>query len=267
MKDYYEILSVRRTATAHEIKRAYRLLAVRYHPDKNPDPVAEQFFKEINEAYQVLGDPVERQLYDNRFINNTEPVEYETPRTQSRHRDPAYRRRDPSVKVKSEKQRLYEMMEQYVPLMRKVVVVALVVSGVLFVDFILPNELIAEKILHSQALKSRSNRGSVAQWRIITSSGKVIDVLYSYASFFDAGDIVSIERTRILGVIRYISTDHVDVRINKSLYGNFLFAPLGLLGTAIFGWYYRWRVDYVFNAGVVSILMLMLTFVLYLILH
>jgi hypothetical protein len=267
MKDYYEILNVKPGASAHEIKRAYRRLAVRYHPDKNPDPVAEQFFKEINEAYQILGDPDERLTYDSRFVHRDDQVMPEAPRPPSRHRDPAYRRRDPSVKVKSEKQRMLEMMGQYVPLMRKVVVAALVVSGVFFIDFILPNLLTAEKILHGGVLKSHSRRGSVAQWRIVTSSGKVVDVPYAYADLFRSGQIVSMERTRIFGIIRYISTDDIEVRINKSLYGNFSFAPLALLGTAVFGWYHRSRIDYVFNAGVVSMLMLMLTFVLYLILH
>jgi curved DNA-binding protein CbpA len=267
MKDYYQILNVRPNASAHEIKRAYRRLAVRYHPDKNPDPVAEQFFKEVNEAYEVLGDPGERLSYDSRFANSDTTVAEEAPRPQSRHRDPAYRRRDPSVKVKSEKQRMFEMMEQYVPFMRRVVVAALFVSGVFFFDFILPNVLTAEKILHSEVLKSQTRRGSLPQWRIVTSSGKVVDVPYAYADFFKPGQIVSVERTRIFSITRYISTDDVDVRINKSLYGNFSFAPLALFGTAVFGWYYRWRIDYVFNSGVVCMLMLMLTFVLYLILH
>jgi len=64
-KDYYKILGVERSAGAKELKRAYRKLAVQYHPDKNPgDPRAEERFKEINEAYEVLGDPVKRAKYD-----------------------------------------------------------------------------------------------------------------------------------------------------------------------------------------------------------
>lgn len=64
-KDYYEVLGVEKGATDAEIKKAFRKLAVKYHPDKNKDnPEAEQKFKEINEAYQVLSDADKRAKYD-----------------------------------------------------------------------------------------------------------------------------------------------------------------------------------------------------------
>ena len=63
-RDYYEILGLKKTATAAEIKSAYRKMALKYHPDKNKESDAEQKFKEINEAYQVLSDEKKRQMYD-----------------------------------------------------------------------------------------------------------------------------------------------------------------------------------------------------------
>jgi DnaJ-class molecular chaperone len=64
-KDYYATLGVAKTATDKEIKQAYRKLARKYHPDVNPgDKSAETRFKEINEAYEVLGDPAKRKKYD-----------------------------------------------------------------------------------------------------------------------------------------------------------------------------------------------------------
>jgi DnaJ-class molecular chaperone len=65
MKNYYEILEVNKTAEHDEIRRQYRKLAMKYHPDQNPDNVeAEAKFKEIAEAYGVLTDPVKRKEYD-----------------------------------------------------------------------------------------------------------------------------------------------------------------------------------------------------------
>src|SRR5262249_39355596 len=64
-KDYYAVLGVPASATQDEIKKKYRKLAAKHHPDKNPtDPKAAETFKEISEAYQVLGDEENRKQYD-----------------------------------------------------------------------------------------------------------------------------------------------------------------------------------------------------------
>jgi curved DNA-binding protein CbpA len=66
MKDYYQILGISRDASPEDIKKAFRRLALRYHPDRNPESIqeAEAKFKEINEAYEVLGNEEKRQQYD-----------------------------------------------------------------------------------------------------------------------------------------------------------------------------------------------------------
>lgn len=63
-RDYYEILGVSRSASQSEIKKAFRKLAMQYHPDRNKAPEAEEKFKEINEAYEVLSDDEKRKMYD-----------------------------------------------------------------------------------------------------------------------------------------------------------------------------------------------------------
>jgi molecular chaperone DnaJ len=60
-RDYYQVLGIDRDADEEDIKRAYRKLAVKYHPDKNPgDHAAEERFKELGEAYEALSDPQKR---------------------------------------------------------------------------------------------------------------------------------------------------------------------------------------------------------------
>ena len=64
-RDYYEVLGIQKGASDDEIKKAFRKLAIKYHPDKNPgDKAAEEKFKEVNEAYSVLSDKTKRQRYD-----------------------------------------------------------------------------------------------------------------------------------------------------------------------------------------------------------
>ena len=63
-KDYYKVLGIAKGAAEDEIKKAYRKQALRYHPDKNKSPGAEDKFKEIAEAYDVLSDAKKREIYD-----------------------------------------------------------------------------------------------------------------------------------------------------------------------------------------------------------
>lgn len=63
-KDYYDILGIKKGASEDDIKKAYRKQALRFHPDKNKSPNAEDKFKEIAEAYDVLSDPNKKDIYD-----------------------------------------------------------------------------------------------------------------------------------------------------------------------------------------------------------
>jgi len=66
-KDFYDILGVKKDASKEDIKKAYRRMALKYHPDKNPgDKSAEEKFKDASEAYEVLSDPEKRKAYDTR---------------------------------------------------------------------------------------------------------------------------------------------------------------------------------------------------------
>ena len=80
-RDYYEVLGVSKSATTEELKKAFKRLAIKYHPDKNPgNKEAEDKFKEAAEAYEVLNDPQKRTTYDqfgHQGVNsNFGPVSY-----------------------------------------------------------------------------------------------------------------------------------------------------------------------------------------------
>ncbi|MBU4201250.1 MAG: DnaJ domain-containing protein [Verrucomicrobia bacterium] len=78
-KDYYEVLGVSRTATPDEIRKSYRKLARQYHPDVNNSPDAENKFKKIAEAYEVLGDPEKRKRYNEVGADYREGQEFRPP--------------------------------------------------------------------------------------------------------------------------------------------------------------------------------------------
>ena len=79
-KDYYKILGVERTASDEAIRRAFRKLARQYHPDVAKDKkAAEEKFKEINEAYEVLGDPEKRKKYDQLGADWNQPGGFQPP--------------------------------------------------------------------------------------------------------------------------------------------------------------------------------------------
>lgn len=90
LKDYYHILRISKYASAEEIKRSYRRLASRYHPDVNTSPDAHYVFIEIHEAYEVLSDPHQKWIYDQRFaqpeIYTSQPIFTETKAQQDRRR-------------------------------------------------------------------------------------------------------------------------------------------------------------------------------------
>ena len=90
MENYYDILGVQKNATADEIKKAYRTLAFKYHPDRNPgDTVAEEKFKKITVAYDTLSDPEKKKNYDlggytqNNSANNSSYYSYRSSYTQN----------------------------------------------------------------------------------------------------------------------------------------------------------------------------------------
>ena len=63
-RDFYKILGIKKSSNQNDIKKAYRKLSIKYHPDKNSDPSAKDKYKEINEAYDVLSEPDKRRAYD-----------------------------------------------------------------------------------------------------------------------------------------------------------------------------------------------------------
>jgi hypothetical protein len=255
VKDYYSILRVSRRADVQTIKRSYRLLVQKYHPDINPDPQAAEFIKEINEAYDVLSDPVKKGEYDFRFANpNQQPqVSQQT----QQHRDPRYRRAYRSVK--KENQQL-ELMKNYVHLAVKVSWAGCFICFFLLVDFCLPHRVVKDTVQALYTNRSGRTRSHV----VVSESGQRIKIGFEDLRTMTEGEPIEITETTITSIAIKIYVPEREHYITgmATLYRTYLFVPLLLLLISVLGLLIRNRIELQFNFGIVSFILLIFTLIL-----
>ena len=251
MKDYYIILNIRRTATAEEIKRVYRRLAVKYHPDKNHDPGAEQLFKEINEAYEVIGDPEKRFAYDQKLSNPWSEIL--TVQPQPKHRDPAYKRKTPISQPQRKKfSDTYYLISEYLKYFKWMCWAGFLVTTLFFLDFILPYKIIDEKVVDVYGVKGiREN--STAYYISVTESGKELKFYSEDAGPFKEGSAIQGSYTSIYATPMWASNATGTIRVRLAyLYRSMILFPVILFVTSLLGIIFRHRVEFCFNLSIVS---------------
>lgn len=231
-KDYYQILGVSPSANAGDIKRAYRKLALLYHPDRNPDPSAELYIKEVNEAYDVLSNPESRRAYDAHRENPLREI-YEPPQ-QPRHRDPAYHR-PPGKKsrYKSEDERIYEMMVEYQRPARWTIIASIAFCCILFLDLILPTRKITDEIIdirHSKQVVGRGRLGEKVTANIIVfAKHPRLKISTDDGDYFKIGDYVQINSSSIFDIALHVAgRDGYKATVPVTIYGSFKFGPIVL---------------------------------------
>jgi curved DNA-binding protein CbpA len=250
VKDYYSILGVHRNASEAEIKRAYRRLAVIYHPDKNKDPQAQEIFVAITEAYDVVGDPAKRQAYHQRMENPFAEVLVEEPII--RHRDPAYRRRRPVTSPPPPRtSEAAELMKEYLHYFYWMSWVGLGIISLFFLDFLLPYSVKVEKVEDVSAVRFR--RG-IAYFNATTESGDRFKI-YPDADLPAYNDAtIRWSKTLIYGTAMWLEPPDGTDRFELAyMYKSFIYIPLGLFITSLFAIFFRRRrVDLCFNFSFVS---------------
>ncbi len=257
MKDYYSILGVSSSATQQEIKKAFRQLAIRYHPDKNPSPEAKALFPSINEAYDVLGNPQKRALYDNRRANPFAEIFTETPRT---HPDPAYRRRTYRPTRKPEPPASYILMRDSLKYVIWISRIGLVVTTLFFIDYFLPYQQTEEGIAEISAVTLRR---SISYHIITTTSGRDIK-LYDYKAInFRGENLIRVNTTPIFDTV--ITVENVSGSYREwvaYMYSSLIFFPVLLFINSLLGIINRKRVEFCFNLNVTAFVLLIITWVL-----
>lgn len=253
MKDYYQILGISREASFDEIRRAYRKLVVIHHPDKSQDPAANDKIKEINEAYDVLGDPDKKRNYD---LGNFKPlVDAFTEATPPPHRDPAYRRRPPGY-VRKERASIKELIETYVSIMWKGSLAAFIFCLALLMDYMLPFVKSTEKIIDIHAYEGL--RRSYAPAQIMVTNERRYKLSYAEIPHFHKNDLIRVSSSRVFQIPVFAETGGgYRTKFYSTIYGNFVFMPLILLITSSLGVFLK-NNELRFNLGIVNVLILVL---------
>jgi curved DNA-binding protein CbpA len=258
MKNYYALLGVPFTASADEIKRAFRKLAVKYHPDKNPDPAAEAHFKDITEAYDILGDWEKRKMYDLQWENPFKPAPVPPPKP---HRDPKYRPKPPGYKAPKTRT-TRDLMAEYLPYIRWTSWAGIAIVTLLALDFVLPYTMTQEKLLRvKQVTRERSN--SFQYMLFFTESGKEIRS-YNYDSRYLAEEEeIRFYETKIFRTVMYLSDKGPTLELKVGyIYRALVFFPIVLLVTSVLGVLYRREIEFPFNLSIVNATLLIITLTL-----
>jgi hypothetical protein len=250
LKDYYQILRISRHANVGEIKRAFRRLAVLFHPDKNPSRESLALFQEINEAHEVLSDPLKRVEYDQLLVRGF----YVPPAApQQWHRDPAYRRRQQAgyrPPPPGPSDRLL-MMVHLLKYMRIVSFSGIAWCLFLVLDYALPFRVSEETVL------SESNRTITWQlhhvpYVVVTDKGNQFPMPFEGVSFFPEGSKVKVVTSRILNILVRVEAKDGRYTIDSlaTIYQNFLLAPIILLVLSMLGLLLKNGIEFRFNIEV-----------------
>jgi len=244
-----------------EIKRIYRRLALLYHPDKNPHPSAEQIFKEINEAYDTLGDEEKRRNYDFRLQNQFAEI-FQQPQGPM-HRDPAYRRRKTRHYPPRERRPSnLELIKENLHYFSWLNWAGLIMTILFLLDYSFPSQTAREKIseIHRVDLSRRSNGYDL----VITSAGRKVRMYNRSAVFFYHQEEMFIEYTPILHIVLEVSNaNRTYVTYVGGIYNAVFLFPIALFIVSFLGILFRKNPEYSFNFSIGSGLLIML--VIYLI--
>lgn len=253
MKDYYAILGVSLNASAAVIKSRYRQLALRYHPDKNKTPEAALLIQEINEAYDVLGDPGKRTHYDllrsGRFVVVT--PEPETPR----HRDPRYRPKSAEYMREVRENSINAYMRDNLRYMVMVSKFTMAFALFCMLDYVLPTQQQTHQIVATS--KTTEGKKAINAFIVYLDDGTEVRLSHELDEVFVEGDVVDYGVSKILSIPVKIQNqrNRFLTRVPLSYFGNFLFFPIILLATSALGIFYTGEgFEFRFNVGLFNLI-------------
>ena len=258
MKDYYAILGVSPSAGETEIKKAFRRLAVRYHPDKNPGVDAKHKFQEISEAYDILGDAGKRSLYDARLANPF--AEIFSQAQAPRHRDPAYRTKRTHQPPHEGPPASYLLMRDSLPYVIWISRVGLLITTLFFLDYLLPYQE-EEDFIYS--VDYYDIRSGYSQAEVHTRYGREFRAENFVREDFGEEGRLLLSVTPIFGSVIWVSSTWGSYRAWVAhMYSTLIFFPLLLFVNSLLAHIYRKRVEFCFNLNVTALILIIINLVL-----
>ena len=257
MKDYYAILGVPHSASESEIKKSFRRLAVRYHPDKNPGADAKQKFQEISEAYDVLGDAGKRSIYDARLAN---PFAEILAQPQSPpHPDPAYRKRGRRPPRQEGPPASYILMRDSLPYVMWISRIGLLITILFFLDYWLPYHEVEDFIYTID----NYGRPGHSQAEVRTRYGREFRAENFVRDDFGADGRLLLSVTPIFDSVIWVSSPWGPYRAWVAhMYSTLIFFPLLLFVNSILAHIYRKRVEFCFNLNVTAFILIIINLAL-----
>jgi len=267
MKDYYKILNIDRHATEQQVKKAYRELALKFHPDKSHFQDAHQKFTEINEAYQVLGRKNSRENYNflfdyeqlNKFRVKAESTfttvsdwGQEVKRKARQYKHPAYARsKEDDIDLRP-----------YVKSVRIVSVLSFLFTFLVILDYFLPKDAF------EQTVQTKLTTYKSTNTIVIATEDFQFPLSYSYSKLIHSGDKATISLSPIFRIQYNMAVDTgLDSYVFKphySIYNVFSFFLIILLATSYIGIFQKKEnPELIFSAGVANVFLSLL--VMYLI--
>ena len=257
MKDYYQILRVRRAAGAAEIRRSYRVLVQQLHPDINPDPTAHELIKEVNEAYDVLGDEVKKQEYDYRLDN---PYTTISVPQEPVHRDPAYRRRRAYRPAAPQDNRQRELMQRYLHLATKIAWAGCMLCLILAVDFGVPHRVKSDTVDTFRSTGARR----VSRNYVVTQTNRYLKISDRGWRLFEVDQKIEIIESGLFSILIAIRIPEKEMSITNlsTVYRNYLFVLILLFVLSFIALMTKGTLEFKFNLGIVNFFVLIFTLIL-----
>ena len=255
MKNYYKILEISERATEVQIKKAYRSLAKKYHPDKSNAVHAAQLFTEINEAYEVLSDTSQKLQYDQQRTRRYSQYEPERNHRQPRYRSTYHSRTNSKVDL-----------EPYMTYFKSISITGLLLSLLLSVDFLIPRQVISDRIIDVENViaTNGSGRRFLVAKKIVTED-LIFEINQDLTVQLYKNQPLKIRKTSVLRIttsVDFVSDSSTEKYfLVASIYRNFSFAWIILLITSIIGTVLKKSPEMILNFGIVNgILMLLVIY-------